>query len=274
MEQVPEQRLTGGMPEWEDVMSRQLSRSTWFVVAVITAVIIAMMVLYPNNLWSILSIPLVLFVPGFIVTMILFPWSRLSIPERLLLSIGLSIALVALGGLILNLTPWGLQPSSLWIAFVVGLVIGIAILFYARRTWWREGIAFPKNANFNARQWVLMALAALMAVMAFRVARTPAPQNGLEGYTLLSAQAAGTPNSIRLGVRSEEFKETKYQIKYQFNGKVHDGPMLDLNPGQTWEQVVSIPVEDLGGKSFTVLLYRLDKPTDVYRYVDWWPETH
>jgi uncharacterized membrane protein len=274
MEDIPERRLTGGMPEWEDVMSRQLSRSTWFVVAAIIVVMLAMMVVAPNALWSILSVPLVLFVPGFIVTMILFPWTRLSIPERLLLSIGLSIALVALGGLILNLTPWGLQASSLWFGLVLGIAVGIAILFFARRGWWSEGIAFPKNANFNGRQWVLMALAALMAVVAFRVALTPAPQSGLEGYTLLSAQAADSSNSIRLAVRSEEFKETKYQIKYQFNGSVHEGPMLDLNPGQTWEQVVSIPVGDLAGKSFTVLLYRLDKPTEVYRHVDWWPETH
>jgi uncharacterized membrane protein len=254
-------------------MSQYLSRSAWIVIASISVLILGLMIVSPNALWVLLSVPLILFLPGFILTMIFFPRTSFGIPERILLSIGLSIASVALIGLLLNLTPWGLQASTLWIALLLGLVTGGVALYLYRPAGWRDAIVFPQNLNFNTRQWVLMGLAALMTFMAFRIASTPAPQNGLEGYTLLSAQAANTPDAIHLGVRSEEFKQTKYQIKYQIDGNLQDGPMLELNPGETWEQVIPIPVDQLGGKSFTVLLYRLDNPTEVYRHVDWWPET-
>lgn len=248
----------------------QLHKSTWIAIAAIVSLLLIVMIVSPTVPRVLLSLSLVLFLPGLLITLLLFPGESLGIPERLLLSFGLSVAFVALGGLILNLTPWGLQASSLWIALLLSLAVGIAVLFYARRTGWR--VTIPNGINFNKRQWVLMVLAALMTILSIRIARTPAPQTGLEGYTLLSAQTADLPNTIRLGVKSEEFASAQYQIKYQYNGMTQEGPTLNLNPGQSWEQVVPIPVEKLGGKSFTILLYRLDRPTEVYRHVIWWPE--
>ena len=255
-------------------MKQQLSKSPWITIAFVGILGLILLIGDPKALQAILAVPLVLFVPGFVLTAILFPWKSLGVPERLVLSIGLSIAFVALSGLILNLTPWGLQARTLWIALLLSLAVGLAVLFLTRRSWWSNVSESRPHINFNTRQWVLMSLAALMTIAAFSVARTPASKAGLEGYTLLSAQAGEKADTIRLGVRSEEFKKSEYQIKYQYNGKIHEGPKLVLNPGETWEKVVSIPVDQLAGKAFTVLLYRLDNPNEVYRHVSWWPETN
>jgi hypothetical protein len=184
------------------------------------------------------------------------------------------VAFTAISGLVLNLTPWGLQAKSLWIVLLLSLAVEIMVIIFARRGWWVDSISFPAGFNFNTRQWVLMALAALMTIMAIRIAGTPTPQQGLEGYTMLWLKPGDTSDAIRVGVQSAEFKSTRYQVKYEYNGGVHQGSAFQLKPGETWERIVQIPGDVEAGTSFAVLLYRLDKPAEVYRQVIWWPGNH
>src|SRR5438105_797407 len=65
----------------------------------------------------VLALPLVFILPGYALTEVLFRKRSLGAPERLLFSIGLSLAIAILSGLILNLLPGGLQAISwaLWL---------------------------------------------------------------------------------------------------------------------------------------------------------------
>lgn len=255
-------------------MKQQLKNSTWIAVASAVILLLVLMVVSPSVLRTIASVPLVLFLPGFALTLILFPRQSLDIPTRLLLSVGLSVAFTALSGLVLNLTPWGLQAKTLWAVFLASLAVEIVAIFFARRSSRNNSVSPSAGINFNTRQWVLMALAALMTIMAIRIAGTPTPQQGLEGYTMLWLKPGDTSDAIRVGVQSAEFKTTNYQVKYEYNGSVHQGSGFQLKPGETWERIVQIPSDVAKGTSFAVLLYRLDKPTDVYRQVIWWPGNH
>ncbi len=254
---------------------KQLKNSTWIAIAVAVIVILILLVMSPNILRIVLFVPLVLFLPGFALTLILFPGKSIGIPQRLLLSLGLSVAFTALTGLALNLTPGGLQASNLWIVLLASLAVEIIAIFFARRSWWLDTnttSTLPTRFNFNARQWTLMAIAALLTIMAIRVARTPTPQQGLEGYTMLWINPeANTATTVRVGVQSEEFQPTSFHIKYEFNGAVREGSTFKLNPGETWERNVPIPAGVSVGNSLTVLLYRLDSPDEVYRRLVWWP---
>lgn len=262
------------MRSLEGALKPQLSGFAWMAIVGVTVLMVILMLVNPNALWIILSVPFVLFLPGFGMTFILFPGKSLGIPERLLLSVGLSVAFTALSGLILNWTPWGLQTKSLWIFLLLSLAVEIAAIYFFRRPSWKNGITLPADINFNMRQWVLMVLAAVVTIMAIRIARTPAPQQGLEGYTLLSIEAGDAPDTIRVGVESEEFQTTSYQIRYEFNGILRKGSTLQLKPGETWEITLRVPTDELAGTPFTVLLYRLNYPDDVYRRVVWWPGSH
>ena len=51
----------------------------------------------------------VLFLPGFTLIKTLFPTREIDNIERTALSIGMSLALVPLVGLLLNYTPWGIR---------------------------------------------------------------------------------------------------------------------------------------------------------------------
>jgi len=75
----------------------------------------------------------VLFIPGYVAVEALFPKGReLDGIERLALSIGLSLALVPLVGLLLNYTLWGIRLDPIMISLTI-LTIGLALVAFARR---------------------------------------------------------------------------------------------------------------------------------------------
>ena len=226
----------------------------------------------PGMLRVITTLPLLLFAPGFALTLILFKRSDVGIPERLLLSLGLSVMLIALIALILNWTPWGLTRVSLGIVFLGLLVVEVAAIIFNRRRRGNDLIGPYHRPTFSPRQWMLLSLAALVTFTAFYIARTPNAQRGFEGYTMLWIQPSDQPDVIRLGVNSNEFELTKYQIRFELDGAVYAGPTLELEPGDNWEGTLRIPKEPSADKPLKILLYRLDRPTEVYRHAVWWPE--
>ena len=74
-----------------------------------------------------------LYLPGFALTEALFPGKEdLNHVERLAFSVGLSLALVALDGLALNYTPWGITIASVFVSLSL-LTVGLAAIAFARR---------------------------------------------------------------------------------------------------------------------------------------------
>jgi hypothetical protein len=112
-------------------------------------------------------------------------------------------------------------------------------------------------------------MAALLIGVAVWMARTPAPQKGLQGYTMLwmLPDAAGS-HVVRLGVRSKEFDTTAYRLRVQVNDRtVREWPSIQLGPNEQWEQTIELPLEQLGGEEVEAALYRLDSPGSAYRHV-------
>ena len=70
----------------------------------------------------------VLFIPGYVTVEALFPKGRdLDAIERFALSVGLSLALVPLIGLLLNYTPWGIRLTPIVISLVV-FTVGLSLV--------------------------------------------------------------------------------------------------------------------------------------------------
>ena len=75
----------------------------------------------------------VLFIPGYVAVEALFPKGReLDGIERLALSVGLSLAMVPLVGLLLNYTPWGIRLDPIMISLTM-LTAGLALVAFVRR---------------------------------------------------------------------------------------------------------------------------------------------
>ena len=109
------------------------SRSTWFLLLVtavaLTDVSIALSDSLPplRYLRYVLGSVFVLYLPGASLIELLYPKGEdLTQLERLALSIGLSLAIVPLVGLVLNYTPWGIRLNPIVISLTfLTLALGI-----------------------------------------------------------------------------------------------------------------------------------------------------
>ena len=81
----------------------------------------------------IFTVPVILFIPGYVLIAALFPEKK-SIDgiERFALSVGLSIAVVPLIGLVLNYTPFGIRLNPIVISLVLFTLIMMIITLYRR----------------------------------------------------------------------------------------------------------------------------------------------
>jgi len=118
---------------------RLWDRNLWFYGAVSIAIVTVLAVYtLPEALplvavrW-VLGGVFVLFIPGYVTIEALFPKGReLDGIERLALSLGLSLALVPLIGLVMNYTPWGIRLDPM-VASLTLYTLAISIIGVARK---------------------------------------------------------------------------------------------------------------------------------------------
>ena len=102
----------------------------WLAASVITIYLPA---LSETPLRIVLALPVLLFIPGYCLIAILFPKNDdLGLVERIMLSIGFSIAIVPLIGFGLNFTPWGIRLEPLVIAIILLTWVMVLIAHYQR----------------------------------------------------------------------------------------------------------------------------------------------
>src|SRR6266852_3168737 len=104
------------------------------VIIVITIVAVALAFVVPPDSvpGRILTLPLVLVLPGYALMASVFPRRSLGAVECLVFSLGLSLVIVVLGGLVLNWTPFGLRASS-WSLLLGSITLGACAVALARR---------------------------------------------------------------------------------------------------------------------------------------------
>jgi hypothetical protein len=101
------------------------SHAYWYWVTIILAIATTTIVLtVSENAYPIvyarytLGSIFVLFLPGYAFIKALFPTKELDNIERTALSIGMSLALVPITGLILNYTPWGIRTTPVTLSLL------------------------------------------------------------------------------------------------------------------------------------------------------------
>lgn len=109
--------------------------SMWLWTGLVLAAIAAALALTSTSalhpLRLVLGLVYVFFLPGYGIAEALYPGEELSPIEHLALSIGLSLAIVPLGGLLLNYTPW--HVTQLPVIGLIFLVIAVSLLVAAYR---------------------------------------------------------------------------------------------------------------------------------------------
>lgn len=248
-------------------MSHRLSNLV--VTVVVAAISGAMVLLLPGTqvVRLVAALPLLFFLPGYAITAALFPKRSLGIPEQVLFSLGVSIAVVIAGSFALHWTPWGLQARS-WVGLLFCVILVAS--FLAAKRWQKTGpvSGTPFNFVLDVRQGLLLGLAALVITAAVVLARTPLPPQGIQGYTQLWILPVSNDNpaTVRVGISSMEFTPTEYSLRVLLVGEVvQEWPTIQLQPGEKWETNVILPENSIG--KVEAVLYRLDTPNDIYRRV-------
>ena len=243
------------------------------IVAMVITVLNVVWVLLHNSapvVGIMLAFPLALVLPGYTLTEVLFHKRSLHAPEHLVLSLGLSLAIDILSGLFLNVLPVGLQATS-WVVLLGLLTVVFALLAaYLRRGVPASG-AQASRFRLSIYQGILFGLAISLATLSFvyvdvGVIRQPHP--GFTQLWMLPAVQAGKSCGVHLGVRSLESTSVTYRITVTVSGApAITWPSVVLAPQEEWNRLVVIPPTATEEVHIEGQLYRLDKPTAVYREV-------
>lgn len=204
----------------------------------ICSVIVIPVSLYnaPESLRVILGLPFILFIPGYVLVFALFPTRKtdhgIDTLERLVLSFGLSIAVVPLIGLLLNYTPWGIRLEPILFSLLF-FIIGIGSVGIYR---WKKTppehrftitfeVSFPKQENKIDQTLTIILIIVIISVLASLIYVITLPKTG-ETFTefyLLGPQgkAEGYPRNLTIqenatviiGVANHEQRQINYTIE-------------------------------------------------------------
>src|SRR6266849_231134 len=256
------------------------------VIIVITIVAVALVFVMPPDSvpGRILTLPLVLVLPGYALMASVFPRRSLGTVECLVFSLGLSLVIVVLGGLVLNWTPFGLRASS-WSLLLGSITLGACAVALARRRGLRTchaertrsisalyGLLRIKGVGLTFRQGLLLGMAVVIICGAIAISNIGAAQQPFPGFTqlwILPAGGANPKNAVRLGVSNMESTAMEYSLAVNVDGKVVKlWPSIDLKPSEKWETTLMLPqTAHIGAVRVEVVLYRTNAPATIYRHV-------
>ncbi len=237
------------------------NRTIILILVAVTLLLFPVAALTSGALRIILGLPVVLFIPGYILLAALFPdRDSLSGIERITFSLGLSIAFSIIMGVILNFTPWGINLFPILTSATVFIVVTAVFAWYRSLqsyaefsitvnislSRWMEMAGMDKILSFSLVIAVLVALSSIGYVIAVPKQGQPftefyilSPGGNAEDYP--EQVVLGEVVAITVGVVNHEDIELGYLVDITGNG-IEDSQLStpELVDGEKWEGVVSL----------------------------------
>lgn len=213
--------------------------------------------------------PLALFAPGYAIVAAAFARRQLDWPRLLILSLALSLAVLALGGLVLNYLGGihGITWAILLLLIVAGCCRGAALRRDRPPERLRLRLRLP-NPGWPKLGLALGGLAAVVAALVLASATLPA--KSAVGYTELwiVPELESEGSEALVGVKSEEQQTTEYDLGVRI-GKQLVKRSFVLKPGEETSVRVGPPFVPAGFTVPVVATLLLDSdPSYVYRRVE------
>jgi uncharacterized membrane protein len=251
-------------------------------------------VLKESPLRVVLTLPVILFLPGYCLIAALFcKEDDIDLIERIALSFGLSIAIVPLIGLVLNFTPWGIRLDPIVISLTLFTVVIILIAQY-RRTLLLPGqrFRFPFSEIVNAVRnsfytqersrvdriltVVLIFLILIAVVTTIYVIAVPKEGERFTEFFILGEQqkASNYPNRIMvgeqyplyIGVGNYEYRPVNYTVRtygmlIEFDNTTNTSRIISMDP--LWQQSLTVAHNDTA-----TIPYNLSVETSRYNRIE------
>lgn len=215
------------------------------------------------------AIPLCLFLPGYAITALTFARNPVGRAQAALLSVALSLSVLALGALLLNFL--GGLRSVTWALFLALVVLACSWAAAARRP--HPGLRpHPSLPRIPWPQVVLYGAGAVAAVAAVSLAFVVLPAKNAIGHTELWVTTAenGPKSVVQIGVRSQEQHDSSYFVRVLVGDRQKPVVRLfDLAPGEARTIRIRVPAS-ARPQPTTASLFRQSDPERVYRRVYTW----
>ena len=243
-----------------------------------------------------LGIPMVLFIPGYVLIAALFPKKEdLEGVERIALSFGLSIAVVPLLGLLLNFT-FGIRLVPIMLSLSSYSIVIAIIAEYRREklpseerfyvpfnkvyeSFERE-IKIPKNRTDMILTIILVISIIIALGMIYFVITAPRIGERFTEFYILGPSGKAdypielkynSPSKILVGVVNNEYTPHNYTVRVMLDNEVLTDVMFALAHNGTWKNNVTFIPEIRGnGLKLGFLLYRENNFTIPYRVLHLW----
>jgi len=278
--------LTAG---WGQNRMKVNNRKVLIAIIIVTLLLFLAVVFTSGALRIALSVPFVLFFPGYTLLSALFPKrGSLGGIERVALSFGLSIAIASLIGLILNYTPGGISLYPILIFLTAFILVTSAVAWYrqmtvplAERFRIAVNISLPKwkkLGNLDKALSVSLVGAILMALgsLGYAVAMPKTAEKFTEFYILsMEGKAENYPKKVTLGesvelvivIVNHEYEVTSYRTDIKINGiESNQITIQPLANEEKWEKVVSfVPQSSSESQRVEFWLYKNDEAKPYFK---------
>ena len=216
------------------------NRKILIAIVVMTLLLFPVVTFTTGSLRIAIGLLFVIFFPGYGLLSALFPKrGNLSGIERLALSLGLSIAVVPLIGLILNYTPWGIKLYPILTSITLFIIVTSTVGWYRQR---KLPAADRFSVTFKASlpNWIGMtkldkALSILLVVVIVAalgclgyVIATPKHEEKFTEFYILNIGGKvedypqqvilGEPVDIVIGVVNHEYQPASYRVSITIEG--------------------------------------------------------
>lgn len=263
--------------------------SIWIIITFISIIVI------PENIYIriILAIPVVLFIPGYVLMAALFPRrDGLDITERIVLSFGLSIVIIPLLGLLLNFT-FGINLVSMFVILCTYTVIFILITVYRRKRL-SEDVQFTVQPNRiyhvinglkqkNSLDIILTTILIFVMVLAvgtiYHTIIAPKIGERFTEFYVLDSPRGIYSTDLKLNsstnwsvyVTNHEYTYINYTLRVILGNNTLVSRKLTLDHNQRWEDNISVVANKEGyDQKFEFLLFKENNFTVPYRSVHLW----
>lgn len=214
-------------------------------------------------IWSILTlampsfvaIPVVLFFPGYLLLIVLFP-KKIKLPEMIGLSLGLSIVVISSIGLLLNSTI-GLRLQYIIISLLIYTIIFIILTIYRRM----PDVDLYLNIEIGKNVLIIFVMTLLSFLVILYTIMTPPLEKGFTEFYILNSTGktydyyVGNNVNILVGVVNHEYIPINYTVQIVQNNHILISENLSLNNDEKWQKKTNITLNDTN-KKLDIYLYK------------------
>lgn len=223
---------------------------------------------------TVLAFPVIFIFTGYAFQALIFSGEGLTDTERVTYTIGLSFIFTILGGFVIYLSPWKLEPVS-WMVYFTVMILLFSVMAMLKRfsSAMGEPLSYRVIQRGNRTQYAWFAVALIIVGVAFWGSRLAAENQPYDGFSQLWMVPEEEQDVIlvEVGFRNYEEHITSYRIEVFTNKAVLlDKEGIELIPDEAWKVEFNVP-KRVFPEYMTARLYLADDPTTIYREVILYP---